>query len=349
MKRIILLIVSSILLQSESVFGQNSVKNFNPPVVSIELSGYEPKPPGVSDILLFGGGGAGSDPAKKKVGKPYWQRVPTTAEFLFTSLQACGYLNGQPNATLILPSGKQQPLQSQYKMDDCLTYSPSLTIGSEFGLYTLRLEHGNSVLSHSWRMDYPTSPVAVELSGFEASPQVITLAGFAPRQKLRAHFYKWKYADKSPYIATREIQMDDNGAIILSLSASRSATFKAHEIHVLIDDYIREDKGNYSNGNNPSSNWKYHKITTCAGQLPSRLYVGAKTLITPGDANRVRNSPNGEVIGTVKPGDDFIITDGPRCDTKFIAWWKIQLLNTGLTGWTAEGQGKEYWIVQPPQ
>ncbi|PJF31190.1 MAG: hypothetical protein CUN51_04800 [Candidatus Thermofonsia Clade 1 bacterium] len=91
---------------------------------------------------------------------------------------------------------------------------------------------------------------------------------------------------------------------------------------------------------------------TCPGFLPSRLIIGEYGRITPGDPNRLRETPNGRILALIRAGDVIKILDGPICDTvgagTGLAWWKVEYTNPrdGRTyiGWTAEGSGGAYWI-----
>jgi serine/threonine-protein kinase len=91
---------------------------------------------------------------------------------------------------------------------------------------------------------------------------------------------------------------------------------------------------------------------TCPGFLPSRLVIGEYGRITPGDPNRLRETPNGRILVQIYAGETFKILDGPICDTARngagLAWWKVEYTSPrdGRTyiGWTAEGAGGTYWI-----
>jgi Tol biopolymer transport system component len=82
---------------------------------------------------------------------------------------------------------------------------------------------------------------------------------------------------------------------------------------------------------------------TCPGFLPSRLVIGQKGQVLPGQSNRVRAAPPSGAILTVMPaGSVFDVLGGPTCTSNGIAWWQIKF--NGIVGWTAEGQGNSYWL-----
>lgn len=88
----------------------------------------------------------------------------------------------------------------------------------------------------------------------------------------------------------------------------------------------------------------------CPGSpTPSRIQIGIQGFVEAGGvSNRVRTGPgvSNEIVGFMQPGEQFQVIGGPVCDeTDFIRWWEIDY--RGLTGWTAEGEGEEYYIRPP--
>jgi len=85
----------------------------------------------------------------------------------------------------------------------------------------------------------------------------------------------------------------------------------------------------------------------CPGSYPSHLEVGQRAMVSlnPPLPNNVRDraSKNGKFLFAIQPGDQVDIIDGPGCSDGWV-WWKIQTAN-GQSGWTAEGDGTDYWLV----
>jgi hypothetical protein len=69
--------------------------------------------------------------------------------------------------------------------------------------------------------------------------------------------------------------------------------------------------------------------------------AGAITL-----ANNIRSEPKiaSNIIGSFVPGMFVKISDGPVCADGFVFWKVESRLITGGTGWTAEGDGKQYFL-----
>jgi hypothetical protein len=85
--------------------------------------------------------------------------------------------------------------------------------------------------------------------------------------------------------------------------------------------------------------------STCEGsRLSLRLSVNSTAWVLGDTPNNIRAEPDSdaEVIGEVAAGDWFKVTDGPRC-ADGIAWWYVDYVS-GVAGWTAEGQGSEYFL-----
>jgi hypothetical protein len=81
----------------------------------------------------------------------------------------------------------------------------------------------------------------------------------------------------------------------------------------------------------------------------TRLQTGGQAQVAgkPGDPpNRVRTEPNlnADQIGLIEPGTIVDLLEGPVCADGLV-WWKIAHSSLpGGEGWTAEGDGKEYWL-----
>lgn len=89
----------------------------------------------------------------------------------------------------------------------------------------------------------------------------------------------------------------------------------------------------------------------CHVSYQSRLDIGSDAYVAdyPDIPNRVRKRPysNAPIIGKIYPGEKIEILDGPSCSSNMI-WWKVKSLETGLIGWTSEGDTNNYWLVPAP-
>ncbi|MFC1878897.1 hypothetical protein ACFLZW_03180 [Chloroflexota bacterium] len=98
----------------------------------------------------------------------------------------------------------------------------------------------------------------------------------------------------------------------------------------------------------PTITPEYTLWQPCSGSYHSRLHVGDKAYISydPPLPNRVRSQANttSEIKGYLQVGEEMVILDGPVCAESWI-WWYVRSLDTGLTGWTAEGDFESYWLV----
>lgn len=81
----------------------------------------------------------------------------------------------------------------------------------------------------------------------------------------------------------------------------------------------------------------------CPPDLPPRLTAGTWARVLHDTANNMRREPTtqAERIGSIPGGDIFRVLDGPRCAGGYV-WWQVSY--GGVTGWTAEGAGSEYWL-----
>lgn len=83
--------------------------------------------------------------------------------------------------------------------------------------------------------------------------------------------------------------------------------------------------------------------TTCAPQLTSRLWVGSKARVTPGLPNVIRAMPgSGARLGTIPAGGVMDVIGGPQCANGTQIWWQVNY--AGISGWTGEMEGRDYWL-----
>lgn len=104
--------------------------------------------------------------------------------------------------------------------------------------------------------------------------------------------------------------------------------------------------------NQPDSDFWFTPVEShayCSDAPRSFLQVGDTAIVSlfPGGNSRVRTSPTGDRIGTVAPGEAMNILSGPECSGGYV-WWEIKSLSSGLSGWMAEGDKEDYWIVVVP-
>ena len=77
----------------------------------------------------------------------------------------------------------------------------------------------------------------------------------------------------------------------------------------------------------------------------SRLTAGLQARISAGTAapNPLRSGPSqaDEAFALLEPGTPMKLLQGPVCADGFV-FWKVTAGNS--LGWTAEGDGSEYWL-----
>jgi hypothetical protein len=76
----------------------------------------------------------------------------------------------------------------------------------------------------------------------------------------------------------------------------------------------------------------------CPGAPPQRVMIGEQASVcTQSDDLIMRKGPgsDSDPFRGIEPGTILMITDGPSCANNWL-WWKVEL-DSGLTGWVAEG------------
>ena len=104
-------------------------------------------------------------------------------------------------------------------------------------------------------------------------------------------------------------------------------------------------------GDNQGSLVVHLGLNTC-GAGWSRLSIGTYAVVTDesSDPNRVRSAPDtsAEIIYQLYPGSIVRVSEGPVCDNSLIFWKVENEFIPGDTGWTAEGNGNNYYMEPYP-
>jgi hypothetical protein len=84
----------------------------------------------------------------------------------------------------------------------------------------------------------------------------------------------------------------------------------------------------------------------CDDAPPSRLEVGNRAVVEGITFNlRLRGEPGleGTLKGEVAPAEVVEIINGPACVEQLV-WWEVKAVNSGETGWAAEGNAYGNWL-----
>lgn len=86
----------------------------------------------------------------------------------------------------------------------------------------------------------------------------------------------------------------------------------------------------------------------CADSYPSNLRVGIRAVVNPNPPipTRLRAEPDlhAGILGQVDPGKSVEILEGPACSNGWV-WWEVYDAEQDMTGWMAEGDGQDYWLI----
>ena len=92
----------------------------------------------------------------------------------------------------------------------------------------------------------------------------------------------------------------------------------------------------------------HESATPCLGAPPTRLRVDLFAYVNPDPPlpNNLRRDAGKDspLLGEIQPGEAMQILEGPQCVDGWV-WWKVHILDTELEGWTAEGDGQNYWLI----
>lgn len=272
--RSLFLLSVALFMGSGHVDAQDTVRTAEPPIVEVELSGIEPLPTDVVSIMDFGGGAGGGEPPSENPPIPYWDNAPTIvypqvpgnaiSNEYSSIFVACGYVDGEyPEVEVTKPSGEISTV-STVGYGDCWEYHQTWIYGMELGEYQIIAEDRRGTLIHSWEVEYPPFPLVGLISDTSTSDssenarvQTRLLMGFEPGEKLTLRIYSPQIrrgesieiypgpilGGEGSYVATRIVEADENGTIILNFHSTPSAPFEAAWIGFKIDGYIGPTSG----------------------------------------------------------------------------------------------------------
>lgn len=346
-----------------------------PPLIRVELSSLEPALDEAGQLVVYAGTAFFKFPAPPpgiRWYKPPEGRIhPKETE----ALTACGF-SAPPQGIVTTPGGgglTVAPVLAEYIFGGtCSDYVFRSFYGMELGTYTILIQSPEGQLAHSWQVLYPPQRQAekIAISAERPDVQVPLLEGFTPHETLQLSFYATPEAFfpssagfRLDFIASRAIQVDGDGAAALNVVVSRSSPFRNQNIVYVIRG-LDENPLRFATGSDAQEFYNRRQITIhnfevqtllpalpvapCPNSPPSRLQIGMRARVTPGDPNALRAGPGtGADIGIIRAGQDFTILDGPQCDAKLgLTWWKVNF--RGVIGWTAEGQAGVYWLEPLP-
>jgi hypothetical protein len=231
-------LVSLIVLISVCLFGSSYHSSMaqapfaQPPVVRVELQGVEPTPGSVAGLLSFSFE-QGQNYRDDFYTAPNWVYTRDASYPGQTELIACGF-NNTPTGLLIMPNGQQQTVALDFanwgSASGCFKYALNWALGTPFGTYKLVMAGDNGIVERSWQLGYPDFPTTL----YTAPNEEIVLMGFRARQTVSVHFYGYNVGPNGEnsgstadglYWATRQVQVDQYGALVLKLELGRTAPF----------------------------------------------------------------------------------------------------------------------------
>jgi len=183
---------------------------------------------------------------------------------------------------------------------------------------------------------------SITMSDYDNPERWIHLESFGPRQKLRLVFYRSTgklnsfSCGISKYATSSIVQVNDNGALTVSLNAPTDPT-QYVVLSVAFDGItgkmVWENQFAPYGGDDVCS-----AASSCPGAPPQRLQVNKMAHVcTSKDVVNLRSGP-GKSYNTLKslvPGADITVIGGPKCANNW-SWWQVRT-ESGFTGWLTEG------------
>jgi hypothetical protein len=359
MRHFLLLTLCALYIPLAGAVSAQSIRTASPTVTPVQLSSFEPAPPGVPLDIFYGGLGGGGEIGAYIPPVPTWYFTPGVLTFPGGTdyFSACGYRSSAPaQGTLTLPSGSTRPIVLNEFEDGslrCFDYRLPFSYGTELGLYTLTLTHPDGNLSHTFGLEYPQCWMGAR------TDNIAWVMGLEPNQQLTLYFYS--YIDRpggGNFVAQRTARADAEGVLALDIQVARTAPFTRDDVYFVptgvgrtIIDYEPEltafqfeELGFVVSTFTPPETYPHNRVfpavyidadvrgRSCDGEFDqfAQVYSPQGRTVT------LSSQPNGsDSIATLREGAVVeileyrpLITDG-----RVFAWKQVRAEN-GLTGWT---------------
>lgn len=218
---------------------------FRPPIITVKLSNVESRPSGVATDTTFAGGAGGFlDFPFDEVDQPTWVGVPNhfsyPTSFPVFTYRACGLPSRDVRGALIAPNGNTVSTTSNYNGNGCWSFNSLPRSGLELGQYTFRVNSAVGDLSYTHTIGFPSCPLQTFITDGNTVLSDIILMGFPSDSALTIHFYERNDLFEVNYVATRTVQTDNSGTVILKIEISRSSPFWSHAIDIGIQGYLKD-------------------------------------------------------------------------------------------------------------
>jgi hypothetical protein len=357
----LLLILMSIFGNSDITTAAEPVRTFSPPITKIDLRRFEAASAAkVLDLAVeatdsnTGILSQDYDHPRSPRG-PHWDAAPFALVFpqsndadwkltvnpaAYPLLRACGYSSPEePTATLTYPDGHDAALSGAQPegLSGCWDYDVEASVGMQFGIYRIALDHREGRLTRIWGVDYPYCRTVQGIKNADGGIQLV-LMGFAPAERISVGFYVGTGKDRR-HIATRtNIQAGPEGSVAVNVTVAANAPFKLEDIQYFIPAISRYAIRAFTGGWQMHQDWDKPGFE---GSCTGHYYLG--------DFNRLRSrgkatlplyagfdDTSREIRQIPSNAEAQVLEERPALHNNRVVVWQQLRLNEGLTGWIVQ-------------
>jgi hypothetical protein len=248
----------------------------------------------------------------------------------------CGWKKNEVvSITLTRPDGSQDRSTQTYNGSIDLGYALPMAYGMQLGDYSLTFESPSGKTTHNFKVVWPVKPGMVNTEG-----KKYFVFGFQPGEHVYALAYQ-KSSDALRLSTWREMTVNERGELLLD------DQFK-DDLLAVVGDTSGPVWSSWELGTFIDKNLYYTQVGPCSGAPASRLQSSSFAYVTAGPSNNVRSLPgkSAALVGTISAGTVLVVQyNKPVCADGLLWWQIVQRDGKGPRGWTAEGQGSDYWLA----
>ena len=182
------------------------------------------------------------------------------------------------------------------------------------------------------------------LGGFKVGDTLLAQgAGFKPNEEVPVAVYHFNSKEwQGKFVSGQLARADKYGRFEAGFKITSEFIPGTYFLQVVYD----QNQDGFSISDKPVRFVVTLPKTVCSGAAPTLLSVGDTAMVSAGLPNNVREKPglSRRKLGQLQEFETLEILAGPKCADGMV-WWKVRSENTGMDGWTAEGNRSDTWLI----
>ena len=154
------------------------------------------------------------------------------------------------------------------------------------------------------------------------------------------------------YLDTLRVHTNEEGSFAIQIQINPSyptGKYAVIPITFLTEDSDEESRSGFGRFSILAEETRQTAYPSCDNLHWSSLSAGGRAYLADDTTSNLRMYPGlyADVSGKLRPGEEVNLLEGPYCEDEY-NWWYVHVINSGLLGWTVEGDDQNAWLVALP-